>query len=311
MNSSLIANQKPYNLSAFWSILIYLLAFFIMLSIFGGIYSVIGGSDMGTLNNILVNQILMTSSVLVITIFAMRVIDNKPWRVLGYAWQDGWINIVLGFLIAFLVMTTGLVICTLTNSIEISSIQFNPGGLSLSFITFVMVAFNEELMFRGYILRRLLDTRLNKWCALFISSLLFAGMHAINPNFGWLPFINLIIAGGMLGVSYLYTRNLWYPMALHLFWNWLQGPVFGFEVSGLESFNTIITQVRPVNNLLNGGSFGFEGSLLCTILMLLATTGIGYYFKQKKEFSRELDLMLEAIDGEHQEENVKSDELSL
>ena len=283
MDNDSIFNKKTYSVPAVWSILIYIVGFFIFAAIFSGVLSVVDIFIPGVLSSRLGNQVFMICSTLSTTYFTMRVVDVKPWSVLGLEWSGRWRDILLGFLVAFSVMFLGISICLLTKSIEITSIQWSANGLAFSFLIFVIVAFNEELMFRGYILRRLLDTNLNPYVSLLISSLLFAVMHSFNPNFGVLPFLNLVLAGAMLGVSYIYTRNLWYPMALHLFWNWLQGPVFGFEVSGMNSYNSLITQVRPVNNLLNGGAFGFEGSLLCTFLMLVVIAVIGYYFKNKRE----------------------------
>ncbi len=93
-------------------------------------------------------------------------------------------------------------------------------------------------------------------------------MHALNPNMSILSCLDLFLAGILLGVSYLFTKNLWFPIALHFSWNFFQGTVFGFNVSGLNGYS-IIQQERISNNLLNGGLFGFEGSVLSMILQLI------------------------------------------
>ena len=71
--------------------------------------------------------------------------------------------------------------------------------------------------------------------------------------------------------SYIYTRNLCFPIALHWFWNWIQGPVLGYEVSGNKFCNGLLALRLPEANLINGGAFGFEGSILCTVLMVVGT----------------------------------------
>ena len=72
---------------------------------------------------------------------------------------------------------------------------------------------------------------------------------------------------------------------LHWFWNWLQGPVLGYEVSGMDSGETLLTLRLTGSDLLTGGSFGFEGSLLCTVLLVVGTLAIvGYYeWRGRKE----------------------------
>ncbi|GAA6422420.1 hypothetical protein K090096B2_18220 [Bacteroides fragilis] len=64
-----------------------------------------------------------------------------------------------------------------------------------------MVAIVEETMMRGYVLGRLLRTRLNKFISLLISSLLFALLHLMNPNVAFLPMLNLVLGGLLLGAS--------------------------------------------------------------------------------------------------------------
>lgn len=95
-------------------------------------------------------------------------------------------------------------------------------------------------------------------------------MHVFNPNFSLIAFLNILLAGILIGSTYIYTRNLWFPIALHLFWNWLQGPILGFEVSGGQLGGTLLSLELPEENIINGGAFGFEGSVLCTALIIIA-----------------------------------------
>lgn len=75
-------------------------------------------------------------------------------------------------------------------------------------------------------------------------------------------------AGILLGISYIFTKNLWFPIALHFSWNFFQGPIFGFQVSGTNS-ETLISQTINGNELLTGGQFGLEGSIIATVLCSL------------------------------------------
>ena len=149
----------------------------------------------------------------------------------------------------------------------------------MSIVFFILISLIEEVLCRGYILGQLLETS-NKYIALIISSIIFTALHSFNPNMGTIPILNLFLAGILLGITYIYTKNLWFPIALHFSWNFFQGPIFGFEVSGQE-FYAIIQQSRVEDNFLNGGSFGFEGSLLATILMLVSIFLIDQYYRRK------------------------------
>jgi membrane protease YdiL (CAAX protease family) len=122
---------------------------------------------------------------------------------------------------------------------------------------------------RGYVLNNLMLS-VNKYLALLISSVAFAAMHIPNPHFSLITFFILVLSGIILGLSYLFTRNLWFPIALHFSWNFFQGTVFGFNVSGQDDYS-LIEQFRAEDNIINGGLFGFEGSLLCIGMLILGT----------------------------------------
>jgi membrane protease YdiL (CAAX protease family) len=110
---------------------------------------------------------------------------------------------------------------------------------------------------------------------LLISSVLFALGHLMNPGSGLLPIIGLSLAGLLMAIGYVVTRRLWLPIGLHLSWNFVQGPIFGFPVSGLPT-PSLLRLERSGAPLLTGGEFGPEASLigaaasLLGIVMLLA-----------------------------------------
>jgi hypothetical protein len=107
-----------------------------------------------------------------------------------------------------------------------------------------------------------------------VTSLAFAAVHIENPNLSeGLPYLNLLLAGVWLAVTYLRTRSLWFPLGVHWAWNWALGSLFGLPVSG-------ITDLAPQPLLrgtdlgpawLTGGSFGIEGGLACTITLIVST----------------------------------------
>ena len=89
----------------------------------------------------------------------------------------------------------------------------------------------------------------------------------------------MFLAGILLGLSYIYTKNLWFPIAFHFSWNLFQ-TIFGFNVSGQNTYSLIEFEITE-NTILNGGDFGFEGSIFATIFMILTSTGIWGYYKTK------------------------------
>ena len=109
----------------------------------------------------------------------------------------------------------------------------------------------------------------NRWLALGISALLFAMMHSNNPEVTIISVLNLFVAGILLGLNYIFTRNLYFAILLHTSWNFLQGPVLGFPVSGVQLESVLHPEVKG-NEFITGGGFGLEGSLLTAMLIAVA-----------------------------------------
>jgi hypothetical protein len=143
-----------------------------------------------------------------------------------------------------------------------------------------LIAFSEELVFRGYILDNLMESFSNKWVALIISSVLFAAFHFTGPGIHTLAFLNLFLAGLLLGVNFLYTRNLWFSFFFHLSWNFFQGPILGFRVSGLVFPSLLQTETKG-DLFITGGDFGLEGSILTTLTAFIAFFVIAWAFERK------------------------------
>ena len=189
-------------------------------------------------------------------------------------------DLLSGISLAIVLYAVGFGVSLLAGAIEIAGVVFNPSSLLISFVFFLLVAITEEFALRGFVLERMLQGGVNKFWALFLSATLFSLVHIANPNFDFLSFINILLAGILLGSSYIYTRNLCFPIALHWFWNWIQGPVLGYEVSGNKFCDGLLTLHLPEANLINGGAFGFEGSILCTVLMIAGTAVILKMFRK-------------------------------
>jgi len=205
-----------------------------------------------------------------------KFIDKRSISSMGFSLKNRTRDIVAGFFIAVILFIFGSFILVEINAISLTYIGFDISAFWLSLVLFTIVALNEEILMRGYILNNLL-TSTNKYVALLISAVIFSVLHGLNPNISFLSFINLMLAGIILGSTYIFTQNLWFPISLHLFWNFFQGPVLGYSVSGMK-ISSIFKVTFIGSNTVNGGQFGFEGSLVCTVLLIIAISLImGYY----------------------------------
>ncbi|WP_461632483.1 lysostaphin resistance A-like protein [Labilibaculum euxinus] len=268
--------------------------------IFTGIFQLIGTFVLALASNKDLLEMLQnqadnsTSSFLVIQFFGTigtllliwlftRFIDRKKMIDLGLSFQKRAKDIIYGLLAGFIMMGAGSLILYFSGNLTFNSITFNLIGLTQSVLLFILVSINEEVFVRGYLLRNFMDS-MNKYIALISSSLIFMALHLMNPNVSLVGITNIFLAGLLLGIGYIFTKNLWFPLALHFSWNFFQGPIFGFEVSGTSS-SSLISQSIHGNEILTGGQFGLEGSIIATVLCSLGIVLFWMVYKKQNVLS--------------------------
>jgi membrane protease YdiL (CAAX protease family) len=222
---------------------------------------------------------LMGLTIFIATWLMRRFIDRRSFQSLGFSWNGYSNEAGLGFFGALAILGIGSLILVATGYISFISATFNINPLLLEVMMMIVVAFVEELLFRGYILNNLLQS-INKWVALAISAVLFALFHEANPDVTVFAIVNILLAGILLGLNYIFTKNLWFGICFHFAWNYFQGPVLGYDVSGLK-LTSILQQTVTGPEVWTGGPFGFEGSLLCPLLFVVAIAIFAFLFLKR------------------------------
>ena len=263
-----------------------LLAFFFLLFIpqtLGVVILLIAGYDLSKmssgkidLNTMIILEYSMIFFMVILLWLFMKFIDKQPFIKIGLQTKGRLKEFNYGIFLGFIIMGAAFLFLFSINEIVFVDFSFKPNKVLLSIVLFTGVSVFEEVVFRGYMLKNLLES-FNPYLALFISSIFFSLIHGYNPNVTTLGLCNIFLAGFLLGASYVFTKNLWFPIALHFSWNFFQS-MFGFKVSGLDSYS-IIEFTIPENNMLNGGEFGFESSYLSIIILILGIFIIWNYFK--------------------------------
>ncbi|MBE0411833.1 MAG: CPBP family intramembrane metalloprotease [Anaerolineales bacterium] len=147
-------------------------------------------------------------------------------------------------------------------------------------LIFLLVGWYEELLARGYWLQTLAEGLNNFW-AVSISSVVFAVLHLGNPNASLTSALGLIAAGVFLAYAYLRTRSLWLPIGLHIGWNFFQGNVFGFPVSGINTYSLLEYTVTG-DRAVTGGAFGPEAGLILFPVLLIGFGLVKWYTKARQ-----------------------------
>ncbi|SFF36863.1 hypothetical protein SAMN05216378_0128 [Paenibacillus catalpae] len=194
-----------------------------------------------------------------------------------------------GFFAGILLMTVSAILIWAAGGISWEASNWDQTlirSLLEGFILFICVALSEEIFTRGYI-QGLIKYHYGSTPAIIVSSIIFAFMHSMNPNMFEtpFPFINICLAGILFSISRELTGGLWWPIGLHLSWNFFQGYVYGFQVSGMNPGAVVlqVTDNGPVQ--LSGGEFGAEGSFIASLVLILGIIALYYMYRGKNKSS--------------------------
>ena len=223
--------------------------------------------------------------ILLLFIFWVKVIEKNSLSTLGFV-KKNWLKYLgWGILISLLQMG---VIALVYQVGGIGTFELNE--LSLEPILFILGLFpfwllqggTEEVATRGWLLTRI-AARTNLPLAIGISSSLFGILHLGNAGVTFLSVLNIILDGVLAALLFIYTDSIWLVVAQHGTWNYVQGNLLGFQVSGTGADASIFSFTMGSGpDWLTGGAFGAEGSIITTLVLLVSVV-IVYRLGERKE----------------------------
>lgn len=196
---------------------------------------------------------------------------REPLSSVGLRLDAKWLRQVLSgiaFGTALMLAVTGLIY--IAGGVEFT---LDPKRSLTAFATgvwaFTWVALLEELLFRGFVFQRLIDG-IGATAALLLMAALFAIAHWGNPGMEgttlvWAT-IDTALGAILLGLAYLRTASLALPIGIHFGWNWAQGSLLGFDVSGFTQSGWLIPHLLAKPQWLSGGTFGPEASIFSVLV---------------------------------------------
>jgi hypothetical protein len=287
--SAYFKNPETDRLRAGWRILAFLVLFLATTPVFmAGTRMAIGGLRRGSNLQFTILAFTATASVLV----ARRFFDRRSFASLGLRIDRlAVLDLAFGVLNSALVMAGMFATLWATHLIQVDSVSWWGDGTAtvagvqlaalpvvlLVLYKLVLVAWWEELVFRGYLLQNFIAGIGVTW-SVVVSSLVFGLGHAFNPDATLLTGILIAVVTPQLIYAYLATGQLWLPIGLHLGWNFFQASVFGFAASGLDS-PSLINQSPSGADWLSGGAFGAEGSVLIVPFTAVSVLLIHYWVR--------------------------------
>ena len=194
----------------------------------------------------------------------VHVVGGRPVIELGGC-RAALRELAVGLAIGALLMSAVIAVLALLGSYHVVDVGWSTGILAG-----LGAGFTEEILFRG-ILLRLIEGWVGTWWALAITSFLFGISHLGNAHATVFGAVAIALeAGILLGACYLLTRRLWLAIGLHAAWNFVQGGIFGSDISGIGSGRGLIEARFTGPDLLTGGVIGIEGSVVAIIVCTAA-----------------------------------------
>lgn len=202
-----------------------------------------------------------------VAVFLMSKLAGISYLSLGIKKEKWPFQILIGAIcgVAILSIVAFIILILKASVLELNP-QFSIIPFLIGLVFFIFQGTWEELIYRAYLMPHFSKVIGDKW-SIIVTSVLFTLGHALNPGMQALPVVNLFIASVVFSLVYYYTGSLLIAGFGHGLWNFSQGFVFGAEVSGHSISSSVFnTYAQAGKELISGGSFGFEGGIITTIV---------------------------------------------
>jgi uncharacterized protein len=206
-------------------------------------------------------------------------------RALGLSLdRRGLLEAGTGMVIAAFAVGLVFTVAYATVTIEVLAVG-PPAPLWGDLLSFIMVPFLEELVFRSALLGGLLVLMPNRaWTAILISASIFGGLHLENSHATLLSAAGSGLGGIAYGIAFAATRRIWLPFGLHFAWNYVQGPVLGFALSGGKPLRGTWVQQHSIGpTWFTGGEYGPEGGVVGLVGRVIVLLGLFALFALWRE----------------------------
>ncbi len=237
---------------------------------------------------IMIPSLLSTIFGTVTSIVYCRNIEVRPISSMGVRKRKLIPHYLTGLLVGIIMMSAIAMLSIITgvNSISLCS-NINVGIILLYLLGFFVQGMSEEFIFRGYFMTTIGGYH-STVLAVGISSSAFALANVLNPGFGILSCINLVLFGVFAGLYMICFNDIWGVCGIHSIWNFMQGNFYGISVSGTSNTESVFrTTAETSYSFLSGGEFGIEGSIFTTIIL---SAGIAIVFLKLRKNQNKKEL---------------------
>lgn len=228
------------------------------------------------------SQLLYFGTFLLIFMTIMYFVDGSTPISVGFSKKNIFFNLIIGIILGFISFTIIYFLVCLLGDVKIGfEKNINIPAIVSIFIGFLIQGTAEEVILRGYLMNKISGRGYILFAILF-NSILFSALHLANPGISFMAILNLTIFGIIFSQLFYITDNIWIVGAAHGIWNFTQSVIFGVLVSGLKiPYSIFNTDLSSQNELISGGNFGLEASIVTTIVGIFFILILYSYMNKK------------------------------
>ncbi len=237
-------------------------------------------------------DLLATVGGVVAVILWARFFERRELVSLGLVRRRAVRDYLLGILLGVLLLGGAVGLCVLAGVAEVKVTAPAPswGLLALFFVGFLIQGLSEELLCRSLLMVSL-SRRWPLWACVTANAGAFALLHLLNPGITVPALVNIFLFGLFASLLTLRLGSIWMAAAIHSLWNFAQGNLFGIPVSGIvgmpSPLTTTLATDTPRHTLLGGGTFGIEGGLAATVVLVVAVAAVIFLPTRRDEVADE------------------------
>lgn len=302
---SLFWNRDERRIRALWRLLVVFVLYVVFSAIVYAV-GIVGAISATAFASLVASTFVMGLVTIALVAFAGFSLDRRRFVDFGFHLDRDWgidfgFGLLLGVALQTLIFLTELAF----GWIRIVDFTTARGGSFLGLFAtalalFAFVAFREELLSRGYVLKNIAEGLAGVdpfdgdgavVVAVVCSSGLFALLHASNPNATAVSALGIFVAGILLAMGYVLTGELAISIGLHLTWNLFEGVIYGFPVSGLDLPVHVVAIRQLGPTIVTGGPFGPEAGLTGITAAIVGSLAIVLWIRWRTgsaQFSRSI-----------------------
>lgn len=228
-------------------------------------------------------DLLCFSFTLLVFYIWIRFVEGRSFRSIGLQKKDALKEYVRGFAFGTVMLLVVIGLMMLCGVVHFSHFSLNTPTIIAFFfalIGYTIQGSTEEVYSRGWLIP-VMGVHVPLWMAIVVSSSFFSVLHLWNAGTNYLSSVNMILFGAIMALYAFRRGDIWGACGLHVAWNFVQGHVFGMNVSGYPSDSSLTYFVTSGTEWLSGGEYGTEASLVSSVVYTLVILYFIFGMKNK------------------------------